>query len=392
MAAIKAIFWQHLRGQFRNKYGIFWSLIFPLVLMSILILILGGMEEGDFTLEISLAASPDAAFNTYPGIVTSIFQGVESDEEGWINVNWPESDQVLDDFLAAERSALENGDRHVVLFVPDGSPPQTAEFQIYRRPGNQLSLIAVDVIQSIMGEINKQINFITGEVERSELVAVNNYKLETGTVEAGQGEGFSMGAFLVPGIILLTFLSSGLQILVEKVASLRFRGILKRYFATPLQAGQFFAGTIAYIILLTAVQLLVIYGWGRLIFGIELPIFRLSALAYLFYALLISLSFGFLVLALIKSKESVGMVTQGLIYPMAFLGGIFFPVTEMPGLIKIIVMINPMTYLVNGLRDTLGVYPSPTPGYLNLLVPGIWLLIGLIASVKFFRWNPEGDL
>lgn len=391
MAAIKAIFLQHLRGQFRNKYSIFWALIFPLVLMTILILILGGMEGGDFTLDIGLAASPDAAFDTYPGIVTSVFRGIESDEDGWINVTWPEPGQALDDFLAAERSALENGDRHAVLFVPAGSPPQPAEFQVFRRPENQLSLIAVDVIQAIMGEINKQINFITGGVERADLVAVNNYELEIGTAEAEE-EGFSMGAFLVPGIILLTFLSSGLQILVEEVASLRFRGILKRYFATPLQAGQFFAGTIAYIILLTAVQLLVIYGWGRFIFGIELPIFRLSALAYLIYALLVSLSFGFIVLAVIKSKESVGMVTQGLIYPMAFLGGVFFPVTEMPGLIKIIVMINPMTYLVNGLRDILDVYPSPTAGYLNLIVPGVWLFIGLIVSVKFFRWNPDGDL
>ncbi len=109
------------------------------------------------------------------------------------------------------------------------------------------------------------------------------------------------------------------------------------------------------------------------------------------FALIVSISLGFLVLSLVKSKESIGVVTNAMIYPMAFLGGIFFEVSGMTGILGLFVSINPMTYLVNGMRDTLGIYPSPTSQSLNLLIPAIWLIVAVTISILKFNWNPGGD-
>ena len=99
----------------------------------------------------------------------------------------------------------------------------------------------------------------------------------------------------------------------------------------------------------------------------------------------------FLVLSVAKSPESAGAMTQGIIFPLMFLGGLFFPVMELPGVIRWVVLVNPVTYLINGLRDTLGVYPSPTSFYLNIGVPALWFIGGSIIAAGFFKWNPGGE-
>ena len=54
MKAIKQIFLQNLRQFFRDRYALFWSLAFPLVLMAILILIFSGGDGDQVTFRISL--------------------------------------------------------------------------------------------------------------------------------------------------------------------------------------------------------------------------------------------------------------------------------------------------------------------------------------------------
>ncbi|MFN2364790.1 MAG: ABC transporter permease, partial [Halarsenatibacteraceae bacterium] len=109
------------------------------------------------------------------------------------------------------------------------------------------------------------------------------------------------------------------------------------------------------------------------------------------FALIVSVSLGFLVLSIVKSKESTGVITNALIYPMAFLGGIFFEVSGISGPLGLFVSVNPMTYLVNGMRDTLGIYPSPTSQTLNLLIPAAWMIVAVTISIIKFNWNPGGD-
>ena len=395
MGAIKNIFLQHLRQQLRDKYSIFWNLVFPLVLLTILGLVFGGQSQQDINFEISLV-TPAAEIEdfsqavSYAGILNNVFTSIENSEDSrWFQFYRPAEDQSPEEFLAAEKNKLETGERDLILVMPEAQLPATGQVEIHRRPDSQMSKIAADIIKSIISEINREINISQGNVDQAELIATSSRQIQVAISD--DETDFSVVKFLVPGIILFTFLSSGLEILVSKISSMRSQGILRRYFATPLRPIQYFAGILGFIILLSIAQVLVIYGWSRLFFGIELAVFSLNFIIYMIFALIVSVSLGFLVLSIVKSKESTGVITNALIYPMAFLGGIFFEVSGISGPLGLFVSINPMTYLVNGMRDTLGIYPSPTSQTLNLLIPAAWMLAAVTISLIKFNWNPGGD-
>lgn len=394
MGAIKSIFLQHLRQQLRDKYSIFWNLVFPLVLLTILGLVFGGQGGEDINFEISIV-TPAVEMEdlnqtiSYAGILNNVFTGIENSEDSrWFQFYRASEGQSPAEFLAAEKDKLEAGKRDLVLSIPEGSLPEAGQIEIYQRPDSQISIVAADIIKSIINEVNREINIGQGNVNQAELISTSNREIQ---IVMSEEAGFSVVHFLVPGIILFTFLSSGLEILVSRISSMRSRGILRRYFATPLKPIQYFAGILGFIIVLSISQVIVIYGWSRLFFGIDLAVFSLNFILYMIFALTVSISLGFLVLSLVKSKESTGVVVNALIYPMAFLGGIFFEVSGMSGPLGLFVKINPMTYLVNGMRDTLGIYPSPTSQTLNLLIPAAWMIVAVTVSIIKFNWNPGGD-
>ena len=407
MKAIKAVFLQFFRQQIRDRYAIFWSLVFPLVLMTILVLVFGGFEDGDsLQIQISLVNfAENNGENDFSGIIKEVFENMESGEEqSWLNLHLPDREQTKEDFLTAEKDLLEQGQRHAVLVLPSGlniniqekirfqfmsagDAPEPGKLTVYRNSADRFSKMAANIISGVISDINREINVRSGLIDSGELINLNRHQIET----IGNGREFRMVDYLLPGIILMTLLMSGMEIFVEKISSFRDRGILRRYFATPLRPGQYFAGIFSFIIVLALIQIVLIYIWGRLFFNFELNIFTLQSILYMIYSLVVFLSLGFLVLSFANSPESAGAMTQGLIFPLMFLGGLFFPVMGLPGIIRWIVLINPVTYLINGLRDTLGVYPSPTSFHLNIGIPALWLIGGSLIAVKFFRWNPGGE-
>ena len=450
MKAVGMIFLQNFRQYIRDHYTLFWSLAFPLLLMVILVLVFGNLGQGDINFQISLVnlADTNGDINDLdmfsgpqigPGVLErddlSVFgpgaEGLEiesradvfsspmipvlieemlvsiaqDEEHSWLELFRPEAGTDRLEFLEREKELLREGQRHAILVIPPGlneqvmakigyhytgigSQPGAGEITIYRRPESQYSVIASEVLAGIIGEFNRQTNVYSGLVDRSELLAVTEGYVE---VVEGAGFDFSYTDYLIPGIILMTLMTSGLQILVEKVASLRERGILRRYYATPLSKSHYFSGLIVYLLVVSLLQLLVVYGAGRLFFNFERNIFQLQALGYMGYALLVFIVVAFVILSFTDSMQSGSALAQGAFYPLIFLGGLFFPVTNLPGILGIIVRLNPVTYLINGLREALGVYSSPTSSALNLLIPGIWLIAGILISLKFFTWNPGGE-
>ncbi|EQD55984.1 membrane protein containing ABC-2 type transporter domain protein [mine drainage metagenome] len=99
------------------------------------------------------------------------------------------------------------------------------------------------------------------------------------------------------------------------------------------------------------------------------------------------LAIGLLLSGLAKDSESVGPLTNVVTLPMMFLSGVFFPVSGLPGGLRQVVSLLPLTYLVNGLRGSMlqtGTMVSQRTDILALLV---WVLIASFAASRVFRWE-----
>jgi ABC-2 type transport system permease protein len=102
-------------------------------------------------------------------------------------------------------------------------------------------------------------------------------------------------------------------------------------------------------------------------------------------------SFGTMVGALATRIEHISLITSVIIQPLAFLGGVFYSVGMLPGVLKVVTFINPIFYTVDAARYvTLGVSdlnPYPTLGMVCLIAAicfgGAWWAISRGPNLRY---------
>ena len=192
---------------------------------------------------------------------------------------------------------------------------------------------------------------------------------------AGQGNYIE---FLVAGIIIQTLLFSGvfwgIQILFDK----RF-GFLKELLVAPVSRLRILLGNAlggATISLFQAILVLLIsialgfrpHDWTMLPVG-------LAIMATLSVALT---SFGAGIASIVEDFQGFQGINNFLIFPLFFLSGSLYPLTNVPAALKVMSYANPLSYCVDALR-----YSMINAHHFNLLLDAAVIAATLAASVAF---------
>lgn len=172
--------------------------------------------------------------------------------------------------------------------------------------------------------------------------------------------------FLTPGIITMSIVFSSIFSGVSVIWDKQF-GFLKEVLVAPVSRltiviGQTLGGsTIALI------QGLIVLGISILL-GVQVSIFGLLP-AFLFMILIafFSVNIGLIIASRLEDFEGFQLIMNLFIMPLIFLSGAFFPIENVPNWMKIIMLINPLTYAVDGLRGWL-IGTSSLTIYLDFIV------------------------
>jgi len=376
----------------RDKFAFFWTLIFPMFLLGMLVLFFGDLTEGQIPFEARIALV-DEDRGEISEIMVNVLKDIQGEEGSWL-----EFETYSDIELAKEN--LAGGRYHAIFIIPSGFSGDVmanvggqfmgqeelpvGKIEIINREGVQSSAIAATAMEQVVEAFQSELFLETGLMLPGDRVGL---KTEIVQPEPGETATFNYVNYIVPGIILMAFIMAGLDELVTNLTSPRDKGILRHFFATPLKSRQYVLGLLFYILLISLFQLLIIYWFGRLVFSAQLNILSPLPLFFTVYSLLVLLGVGLLISALAKNADAAGTIGNIIFYPMMFLGGLYFPIEGMPFFIRIISEVNPVTYLVNGLRESLGVFPSSTSMEANIIIPGLWLIVGLFVGIKRFKWE-----
>lgn len=162
-------------------------------------------------------------------------------------------------------------------------------------------------------------------------------------------EGVSYGAFIVPGLIMLTVLQQAIQNAGFGIYFPKFIGTIFEVLSAPLSPLEIVLG---YVGAAAAKALLV----GSIILGtsfffvditIQHPVWMLT------FLILTSVSFamlGFILGIWARNFEQLNLVPLLVVTPLVFLGGSFYSITMLPPFWQSVSMFNPVLYLVSGFR------------------------------------------
>lgn len=200
--------------------------------------------------------------------------------------------------------------------------------------------------------------------------------------------------FMYPGIVAMSIMGVTFFSTISTVWDREF-GFLKEILVAPVSRMSIVVGKAFGAMTIAASQAFILLFLAPAI-GIKFSFFILPQL--LLFMILLSLAIagiGLLLASVMKSTESFGLLMQVIFFPMFFLSGAFFPLTAVPGWMRALSTINPLTYAVDAFRQLiLGAQFSETALEAIVLhsvfVDGIILLaIGAItftaASIAFNR-------
>jgi ABC-2 type transport system permease protein len=390
-----------LKTELRERITLFWFIVFPLFLLTLLTLIFGNMgQTGEITFSAALVNFDPlpAASGGFGEIIQSALLDLSQPTPGkpkpLFELHLPPQSVDLSGYLAQELEALRIGQLAAVIEIPQdlsssilarasGSTAPAAPITIYTSGGRTSSGMALSVIEQVLAGIDQEILTRLGLFDGSKAIAVDH-------VEVGMAnKTYSYIDYLLPGIVLMGFFTAGLFTVPAAVLFGRERRILKQYWVTPLNVPRYLAGFGLGHLALCAIQLLFVWGLGRLAFGATVNLFSPLPLALLLFAAATFLALGFFIAA-VSPTANAGMAIANIAnMPLMFLGGLFFPIGSLPSVLRWIMMVNPVTYLADAVRAAAGVDVAQFPLVLSLGVPAAWIAIcGALAGLRL-KWGTE---
>jgi len=330
-----------MREFYREPEAVFWVFGFPIVLA--FALGLAFRNTGPGKLQIGVAPGPGdsalaATLDSSPRLVAT----------------------VLDTTTA--RLRLRTG-RIALLAIP--GDPVVYRYDSTRTESGLARLEVDDVLQRARG--------------RKDQVAVRD--------ERAAAPGSRYIDFLIPGLLGMNLLGSGIWGVGFSVVQARQRKLLKRYMATPMRRSHYLLSFILSRLVFLIVEVVALIGFGWLLFGVAV---RGSFVSLAGITVLGSFAFaglGLLVASRAKTIEGVSGLMNLVMLPMWILSGTFFSYSRFPDAMIPFVKALPLTALNDALRAVMIDGASVVTLGAPLAVVVTWGAVSFVVALKIFRWR-----
>lgn len=329
---------QRSRSFLRQPEAVFWVFAFPLVLAGVL----------GFAFK-SSAPAPNIV-GVVGALETPLIQRLERAERVEL--------ERFDDLAAAER-ALRVG-RIDVLLLDAASDPPTLRLDLTRAEAETARLRVLTALGALPDDALK----LEEVVER----------------------GSRYIDFLLPGLIGMNLMGTGIWAIAFGVAELRQRRVLKRLLVTPMRRSSlllsFLFSRLGF--LAAEVVLLVLFG----LWALEVP-FRANILSFSMLCVLGAVSFsglGLLAASRVRTIEGASGMANLFLMPMWLGSGVFFSYERFPEVVQPFLRALPLTALNDALRATMLEGASITSLPVELAVLAVWCVVPFAIALRIFRW------
>ncbi|HXF08316.1 MAG TPA: ABC transporter permease [Candidatus Acidoferrales bacterium] len=199
----------------------------------------------------------------------------------------------------------------------------------------------------------------------------------------GEIEGVSYGAFIIPGLVMLSLLSESISNASFGIYMPKWSGTIYEVLSAPVSALEILAGYVGAAATKSVLLGLLILATARVFvpYSIAHPVWM--ALFLVLTAVTFSL-FGFILGVWADTWEKLQIVPLMIVTPLAFLGGSFYSIAMLPPLWQKIALVNPVVYLISGFRWSFYGVADVHIG-VSLAMIALFLALCLIVIAWIFR-------
>ncbi|KXB06873.1 hypothetical protein AKJ54_01020 [candidate division MSBL1 archaeon SCGC-AAA382K21] len=410
-----AVFFAVGKNWLKSKSGVFFSFMFPLMLLLIFGTVFGGEGSATYTLYVQnndqINGEPTELSNSFINIL---------ENTGTFDIKSLDIDTNIENYLEENPSFSSRR----VLVIPDNFQKKAMSRNIYVRTGiilNTLSYVS-DNLENEIGEnrieyINEGISsledwrkslkkenasllLVTGEEDTASQVvkgmissitnSFNNQLIgaqEVVEVETEKTTERKLDPvdYYLPGYIAAFIMANGIIGVTSNTSEFRRNGVIKRLAATPLNKSSWIIGNLIHQVLLAFMLTLLMIGVGWIIFGVQaIPGFY--AISLIFLGAVTFCGIGMSLGGVIEDVEAANSAGNAIGFPMMFLSGAFWPLEMMPGFMQTVAKIMPLYHFHDGLRQIM-IHGNPSQASIPFVILGVLAVVFLGIAIKVTKWK-----
>ena len=193
--------------------------------------------------------------------------------------------------------------------------------------------------------------------------------------------------FLIPGLLGMNLMNSGMWGIGFAVVEMRQRKLLKRFVATPMRRSDFLLALASSRLILMLIEVALLLVFGVIVFHVRVVG---SVAAILLIGALGAVSFGgigLLTASRAQKIESVSGLINVVMMPMWIFSGVFFSYERFPKMFLPAIRALPLTALNDALRAIILQGDSLASQIGRIAVLAIWGGVSFVLALRWFRWS-----
>ncbi len=355
-----------LRGFYREKTTMFFTIAFPIIL----ILVFGTIFMSQDNVEYQLCVQDLDQTN-------SSAESIET-----LGLNGKFKITRVDPAANAAQYVRDNR-VNLVLVIPKGlerSLMRRKFFNDYTAsatityiydPSSASVLTKIEILNAVLAGINQELSgrprFIKS-VEKS--ILAKKYRF----IE-----------FFIPGIIAMAVMTLSLFGTVDSDTELLQKGIIRKLSTTPITRTDWILSNVLYHFILAVISTIAMLLVSYAVFDVSL---HLNAWlpAFILLDVFAFVGIGMILTRFAKEAQSAAAASNAISYPMMFLSGSFFPIELMPGFLQKFAKTLPLFYVNEGLRASM-VFEDNMAALRDFAVIGVFAAVVFILGILATKWE-----
>ena len=364
-----AITLANVKMMLRNRQGLFWALIFPLLLVVVF-----GLFDFRGVTPTGLAVA-DFSGGPKAEILKERLDGIAFLDPEVLDADAP---SAIDD----AKLRLVDGDLGYLLIIPSGLDDPAAEN----------SMGAIEPVTLVYATRNPERNQLVEGAVHSLVIELRSagqpvlpqHLVASEVIDAPEVDYFDT---VLLGLLGLGIMTNSIISIAVRISTYRNQAVLKRLLATPIPVWKFFAGEVIAHLLLAVVQALIILAVGVFVFGGDIHGNLGWVLLIVLLGTVVFLNIGFILSAWARSPAAASGMGNAVALPMMFLAGTFFSTASLPWLLPYAAMALPLTPMLDALREV-AINSAPLwETWPHLAALGAWAVATALIAVRVFRFR-----
>jgi ABC-2 type transport system permease protein len=350
------------RGYLRSRVGLFFSLIFPIILILLFGAIFGGNGSGPIPVYVE---NNDNGSQVSTGFISAL------NATNTMQITLVTGQSNFSEYLTSHSATA-----GIVIpagFAANYIAGKAVNVSVYGDPTSSSTGIIDGVTSAVVNAFNLQ------RVHGTAVIGISQQSLVS--------KSYKYIDYLVPGLIGFSVLTSPMFALVNISSQYKRDKVFKQLSLTPLTKTEWLLSKITWYVALTAISFLLMTAIGVGLLGAQIS-YSLGIIPFLLLGPFLFVSLGMLVGTVSKSVESAAVVGNLITFPMMFLSGTFFPIATMPDYLQAVAHVLPLFYVVDGLNNVM-LYGNYNAAILDVGVLVVLSVVVFSLTVRFFKWRED---